>query len=57
MKKSELRELVKEAIANQTKISGDVIAGEKSMDSNPTTSKALLRYNNFIKDLNNGYKT
>jgi hypothetical protein len=46
MKKSELRKLIKEAVAAQPKISGDVVTGEKSIDSNPTTSKALLRYNN-----------
>ena len=46
MKKSELVKIIKEAVAAQNKISGDVVAGEKSIDSNSTTSRALLRYNN-----------
>lgn len=46
MKKSELVKIIKEAVATQYKISGDVVAGEKSIDSNSTTSRALLRYNN-----------
>lgn len=46
MKKSELVKIVREAIATQTKVSGDVVAAEKSIDSNSTTSRALLRYNN-----------
>ena len=36
MKKSELVNIIREAVATQTKISGDVVAGEKSIDSNST---------------------
>jgi hypothetical protein len=46
MKKSELVKIVREVTEAQSKTSGDVIAGEKAIDSNSTTSKALLRYNN-----------
>ena len=49
MKKSELRKLIKEAVAAQPKISGDVIAAEKSIDNNPTTSKALLKYDAAVE--------
>ena len=45
MKKSQLRELVKEAIANQAKISGDVMPGGFAM--NKKTGKLEPHYDNF----------
>ncbi len=55
MKKSELVKIIKEAVAAQTKIPGDVVAGERSMDSSSTVSRALLRYDN-AQDFYTGFR-
>jgi len=46
MKKSELVKIIREAVATQSKLSGDVAAAEKAIDSNSTVSRSLLKINN-----------
>ena len=55
MKKSELVKIIREAVAAQSTLPVDVVAGEKSMDSNSTVSRALLRYNN-AEDFYKGFR-
>lgn len=45
MKKSEVKKLIKEAMASQAKVAGDVTSLEKAIDSSPV-NKSLLRINN-----------